>query len=131
MANAIERPELSKDERFGDAKTRKANSAALISVFDDAFESWPMAHWKEQFDRFDVWWVPAQTMAEVLEDPQIAASGGFINVDLPGGDPYFSVNSPITFRGDPLRTAAHAPSVGEHTAEVLAELGVGRGPATG
>ena len=124
VAAAIERPELLQDERFADAKARRKNSTELIACFDEAFRSQPLAHWKEKFREHDVWWAPAQTMAEVLEDPQIHATGGFVEVANPDGDPYRSVNNPITFRGSPLRTTGPSPKVGEHTDEVLRELGL-------
>ena len=124
VAAAIEQPELLTDERFADAKTRKQNSSALIAVLDEAFRSQPLAHWKEMFARNDVWWAPAQTMAEVLEDPQVHATGGFVQVANPDGEPYRSVNNPINFRGSPLRTTGPSPKVGQHTDEVLRELGL-------
>ena len=121
---AIGRPDLLEDERFGESTLRRRNSAALIEAFDEAFRSQPLEHWTAQFATHDVWWSPAQTMAQVLEDPQIVAAGGFVEVDNPGGDPIFSVNSPITFRGDQLRRTGHSPAVGEHNDEVLGELGL-------
>ncbi len=124
VAAAIEQPGLLTDERFADAKTRKQNSSALIAVLDEAFRSQPLAYWKEMFTRHDVWWAPAQTMAEVLEDPQVHATGGFVQVANPDGEPYRSVNNPINFRGSPLRNTGPSPKVGEHTDEVLREIGL-------
>lgn len=131
VAAAVERPELLQDERFADAKSRRMNSAAFIAVLDEAFASQPLAHWAAAFDVHDVWWSPAQSMAEVLEDPQIAASGAFVQVESANGDTYRSVNSPITFRGSPLTQTRPSPAVGEHTASVLAELGLPLADNTG
>ena len=117
-------PDLGTDERFVDAKARRANAEAFIAELDEVFKSNSMEHWATRFDEHDVWWSPANTMAEVLEDPQVHASGGFVAVDNPDGDPIRSVNSPITFRDAPLRQTPPAPQVGEHTSEVLAELGL-------
>jgi len=120
---AVERQDLAADERFADAKSRKQNAAALIAELDECFASRPLQEWATRFDANDVWWAPAQTPAEVLEDPQVEAAGGFVEIDVPGGDPVTSVNSPVTFRGTPLRRTPPVPKVGEHTADVLAELG--------
>jgi crotonobetainyl-CoA:carnitine CoA-transferase CaiB-like acyl-CoA transferase len=125
---AIERPDLLGDERFGDSQSRRRNSAVLIAVFDEAFRSQPYAHWKERFAAHDVWYAPAQTMAEVLDDPQIHAAGGFVEVEGHDGTTTRSVNSPVTFRGTPLLRTPPAPAVGEHTDAVLG--GLGRGAAT-
>jgi crotonobetainyl-CoA:carnitine CoA-transferase CaiB-like acyl-CoA transferase len=122
VAAAIERPELVGDERFGDSKTRRKNSAELIAIFDEAFRSQPLAHWKERFAAHDVWYAPAQTFGEVLEDPQVIAAGGFVQVANPDGEPYRSVNNPVTFRGNPLTHTRRSPAVGEHNDELLREL---------
>ncbi len=121
---AIERPDLATDERFADAGVRKTNSVEFVAELDEVFRSKSMEHWAARFDEHDVWWSPANSIAEVLEDPQVHAAGGFVEIDNPGGDAIRSVNSPITFRDMPLRETAHAPQVGEHTAEVLGELGI-------
>ena len=66
----------------------------------------------------------------MLEDPQIHAAGAFVQID--GGDGSTrSVNWPITFRGDPLRTTRPSPRIGEHTDEVLDELGLSGAAAPG
>ena len=121
---ATERPDLAEDERFADAKARRENAEAFIAELDEVFKSKSMEHWAARFDEHDVWWSPANTIAEVLEDPQVQASGGFVEVDNPAGEPIRSVNSPITFRDMPLTSTPHAPAVGEHTAEVYEELGL-------
>ena len=124
VAAAIERPDLLTDERFADSKLRRTNSEPLIAVFDEAFRSQPLAFWAAKFLEHDVWWAPAQSMSEVLADPQIHASGGFVEVANPGGDPYRSVNNPVTFRDSPLTRTRPSPAVGEHTDEVLREVGI-------
>jgi crotonobetainyl-CoA:carnitine CoA-transferase CaiB-like acyl-CoA transferase len=124
LVAAIDRPDLADDPRFADAKARKANNSVFVAELDETFATQPLAYWAERFDTFDVWWAPAQSMPEVLEDPQIAAAGGFVEVPNPTGEDFRSVNTPITFRGDPLLRTRPAPAVGEHTDEVLAELGI-------
>lgn len=120
---AMERPDLAADERFVTAADRKTNAEAFISALDDTFASQPMAHWAARFDEHDVWWAPANSIAEVLEDPQIEASGAFVQIEDGEGGSYDSVNSPVTFTDEPLRTTAKSPAVGEHTDQVLSELG--------
>jgi crotonobetainyl-CoA:carnitine CoA-transferase CaiB-like acyl-CoA transferase len=124
LLTAIDRTDLAQDERFATAKARKANNKAFIAELDEVFASQPLDYWAERFDSHDVWWAPAQSMAEVVEDPQLHAVGAFITVESPGGEPTHSVNSPITFRGSPLKVSRPAPTLGQHTEEVLAELGL-------
>jgi crotonobetainyl-CoA:carnitine CoA-transferase CaiB-like acyl-CoA transferase len=54
----------------------------------------------------------------------VQAAGGFVEIENPGGEPHQSVNTPITFRGNQLTRTRPVPTVGQHTREVLAEVGV-------
>ena len=76
-----------------------------------------------------MWWAPVNTTAEVLDDPQAIAAGAF--VDVPGGAglrAHRAVATPVSFPGpdgrDAARPRAACPRLGEHTAEILAELGL-------
>ena len=68
-----------------------------------------------------MWWAPVQTLADVIADPQ--AQPGFVEMAPHDGDePFRAVNSPIDFGGHVIRPG-RVPRLGEHTAEVLDELG--------
>lgn len=120
---ALERPELAEDPRFVDARARKHHAPELVAELDAAFGSRTMAHWAGRFDTHDVWWAPAHTAADVLEDPQVAAAGGFVDIANPDGQDIRAVNSPVTFRGAELGRTGPVPLVGQHTVEVLVGLG--------
>lgn len=123
VARAIGREELLRDDRFVDAKALKNNSKDLIRELDSEFSKFPLAHWAVRFDREDVWWSPAQSISEVVDDPQLNASGGFVNIEMKDGHDMKAVASPVTFRGDPLLRTGPVPCLGEHTQEVLQEIG--------
>jgi crotonobetainyl-CoA:carnitine CoA-transferase CaiB-like acyl-CoA transferase len=123
LVAAVERPDLATDERFVDARARAANAAAVIAELDVAFAARPMAHWVARFDEHDVWWAPINTPTSALEDPQVAASGAFVEMTTPDGtETYRAIASPVDIDRQPLRPGP-SPALGEHTAEVLAELG--------
>lgn len=126
LVKAIDREELAQDERFVDAKTRRRFCEDFISVLDHTFATRPLAEWTERFDAHDVWWAPCNSVAEVLEDEQIRAAGGFVEIppEEEGGEPMTSVASPVTFRGHPLRRTGPVPKLGQHTREVLREAGL-------
>ena len=70
-----------------------------------------------------MWWAPINTPRSALEDPQVIASGAFVEMpDGAGGDAVRSVASPIDIDGAAQRPGP-SPALGEHTADVLAELG--------
>jgi crotonobetainyl-CoA:carnitine CoA-transferase CaiB-like acyl-CoA transferase len=126
VLRAIGRTELIEDARFADARGIAKHSADLIRIFDEAFAARPLAHWRAVFDEHDVWWAPVQTPAEVLEDPQAQANGAWVEVEG-----IRSVDAPVRFDFVNRRSAPQAPRSGEHTAEVLAEIGCGTAAAAG
>jgi crotonobetainyl-CoA:carnitine CoA-transferase CaiB-like acyl-CoA transferase len=123
VLQALGREDLRADPRFENATALRKNRTEVIAILDEIIGQQPLAFWAEQFDRVGVWWAPAQGPADVLEDPQLAANDGFLELhDEQGGPPRRSVNGPVSFSDLPVQPAAPAPLLGEHTDEVLAEL---------
>jgi crotonobetainyl-CoA:carnitine CoA-transferase CaiB-like acyl-CoA transferase len=121
VVEAIEQPRLLDDERFVDASARLEHSAELVTVLDEAFARHPLEEWARRFDALDVWWAPVRSIVEVIDDPQ--AAPGFVEMSpRPGEEPFRAVATPVDFAGFPLRPGP-VPALGEHTSEVLAELG--------
>jgi crotonobetainyl-CoA:carnitine CoA-transferase CaiB-like acyl-CoA transferase len=122
---AIGRTDLLEDERFASARAVSKNRREFIPILDAAFAEHPLEHWREVFDEHDVWWAPVQTPAEVVTDPQARAMGAWIRIDGAEveGRPVESVDSPVRFGGVSRDVVPPPPRSGEHTAEVLAELG--------
>lgn len=122
LVAALERPNLATDDRFSRAADRLANAAALVAELDVAFAAASMAHWSERFDAHDVWWAPINNPRTVLHDAQVEASGAFVDMPVPDGvAPYRAVATPIDIDDHAQRPGA-VPTLGQHTAEVLAEL---------
>ena len=121
------RPDLLDDPRFADARALRTNRAEVIAVLDGIVAERTLAEWAERFDALGVWWAPAQGPADVLEDPQLAANDGFLELrNEADGTSRRSVNGPVSFSDLPVGPAAPAPLLGEHTDEVLAELATRR-----
>lgn len=119
---ALDRAQLASDERFTDARARRRNGEALIAALDEAFDQWAYADLVERFDRHDVWWAPINSIADVIADPQAIASGAFVDMTPRAGEaPYRAVNGPVDF-DDRRPRPGPVPNLGEHTAQVLAEL---------
>jgi crotonobetainyl-CoA:carnitine CoA-transferase CaiB-like acyl-CoA transferase len=124
VTRIIGRPELYADPHFDTFGNRVKNSLALIKILDEEFAKRPAAFWYEQFeqDRDNVWWDPVQSAEEVAHDPQSAPGGVFAETPTPQGSRRV-VAAPIDFIGTPWRVQRGYPQLGEHTDEVLAELG--------
>ncbi|MFC4464080.1 CaiB/BaiF CoA transferase family protein [Streptomyces xiangluensis] len=124
ILKALGREDLAEDERFATGKARRGHVRELIAAFDEEFAKLPLAEWAQRFDAEGVWWAPVQTLAEVAADPQAEAVGAF--VEQPGmGDapPLRTVATPVSFWGVDDKPRSGAPTLGEHTDDVLRELG--------
>jgi crotonobetainyl-CoA:carnitine CoA-transferase CaiB-like acyl-CoA transferase len=123
VCRALGRPDLADDPRFADARAIRRNRTEIIAMFDEVIGKLPLAVWAERFDREGVWWAPAQTPAEVVEDPQLRANRGFVEIDGGTAGGQRSVNGPVSFSDAPRTRVAAVPGLGQHTDEVLGELG--------
>jgi crotonobetainyl-CoA:carnitine CoA-transferase CaiB-like acyl-CoA transferase len=122
LVAALDRPELLTDPRFVNIKTRRVNATACVAVLDELFAAHPMAYWAEALDRAGMWWAPVQTVSEMIDDPQARASGAFVAAQVPEGLADM-VASPAEFSGMSAPPPTMAPEFGQHTEEILLELG--------
>jgi crotonobetainyl-CoA:carnitine CoA-transferase CaiB-like acyl-CoA transferase len=119
---ALDRPELADDARFADARSRNLHAEALIATLDEEFNRFDIAELTARFDAHDVWWAPINSIFDVIDDPQARAAGAFVDMAPRSGEaPYRAVNGPVDFDGRTFRPGP-VPGLGEHTAEVTAEL---------
>ena len=123
VARAADRLDLLKDERFGTSRDRLRNRRALIAELDEAFALQPLSEWARRFDAEDVWWAPAQTAAEVVEDAQALESGAFVEIDGGESPALHAVAAPAQFGGEALGRTGPVPALGQHTDEVLTSMG--------
>jgi crotonobetainyl-CoA:carnitine CoA-transferase CaiB-like acyl-CoA transferase len=123
LARAVGHPEWTRDPRFAGAKERAKNAAALIGLLDGIFATKSRAEWGAIFDAEpELWWAPVQSLDEVIADPQVSAAGGLCEVP-DGGATTLLPATPADFHGTPWRPRWMAPAHGQHTDEVLRELG--------
>jgi len=122
LLRAVDHAELRDDPRFADIRVRREHATDCVAALDAIFATRPLAHWTAAFDAAGMWWAPVQTIGEMLDDPQARAGGVFTPVAVAEGEADM-VASPADFAGTPCATAAMAPEFGQHTEEVLLELG--------
>ena len=119
VARAIGRPDLADDPRYADPGQLVANRRAAMELLDEAFSARPLAEWEAVFAREDVWYERVQSPEEALADPVLAAAGAFRDTEDGGR----TVATPVDFSTIQAGPAPRAPEAGEHTEEVLLELG--------
>lgn len=114
LLKAIGREELASVENFKNARARSINAGEFTSVLDEHFATQDYAYWTAKFDENDVWWAPLNSIAEAVVDPQVIASGAFVDMTpQPDEEPYRAVNSPVDFSGY-TPTYGPVPNLGEH-----------------
>ncbi|MGH7819487.1 MAG: CoA transferase, partial [Candidatus Binatia bacterium] len=73
--------------------------------------------------RHDLIWAPVQTIREVVDDPQAAALEAFQTISHRSGEEIRLVKTPVEFGATPAAVRHGAPELGEHTEQVLLEMG--------
>jgi crotonobetainyl-CoA:carnitine CoA-transferase CaiB-like acyl-CoA transferase len=123
FARAIERPDLLTDPRFADAKDRHANAEVFVAELDRVFGAQPLAHWKKVLDAARLPYAVVQIAEEIVNDPQLLANQILVPIVGGGTTPRLTVDSPVVIKESPKVRPGVAPELGEHTEQVLEELG--------
>jgi len=123
LASGIDRPDLLTDVRFADPAKQAANSAQLTAILDQTFASQPMAHWRKVFERAHLTFGVVLAPNEVIKDPQLRANDIVVPLDGAGGNLTFTISSPLQVHGIAKVAARRAPELGEHSEEILKQLG--------
>jgi formyl-CoA transferase len=82
-----------------------------------------MGHWNEVFSSVHVTFGPVLGPDEVINDPQLAANDIVVPLEGVGGKLTSTISSPIQLHGVAKVPARRAPNLGEHTEEILRDLG--------
>ena len=117
--------ELEKDPRFENLTVRGQNAVELIRILDQHFATKPRDEWLKQFKaaNVDLIYAPVQTIPEVFQDPQVLANEYVVDFEHPVFGPIKVTGVPYKFSETPAEPKSAAPGFGQHTEEVLVELG--------
>lgn len=117
---------LQSDPRFNSIEARGRNAKELVAILDERFVARSRDEWIRILKEEGCIFTPIQTPLEVSNDAQAFANNYFINVDHPEWGRIKMVGFPWDFSKTPASWRREAPAFGQHTEEILLELGYNR-----
>jgi crotonobetainyl-CoA:carnitine CoA-transferase CaiB-like acyl-CoA transferase len=122
LAEAIGRPELIADDRFEHTAERRKRSAELAAILSKAFASEPYAHWGRVLAAGGITFGVISRPQDVPHDEQAVACGAVVETAIP--ELPRTLSNPIRLGFAEQRTAHPAPALGQHSEEILREVGL-------
>jgi crotonobetainyl-CoA:carnitine CoA-transferase CaiB-like acyl-CoA transferase len=120
LAAALSQPMLA---GFSHPKDNVRRRDELNRIVYDALTTRTTADWMTTFDEHDIWYAPVNDYDQVEADPQVAHNRIIMEVDHPQAGPVRLLAHPVRYDGAAPPLTRQPPRQGEHTREVLAELG--------
>ena len=118
------RTEFKDDGRFLRLPQRVKNIGVLYAMVEQEAPKHTNAEWVTFCDGANIPCMPVMSLSDLPDDPHVKSVGLFATAEHPTEGRYRSVRSPVSFSAAPFRIRRHAPQLGQHTKEVLAEVGL-------
>jgi crotonobetainyl-CoA:carnitine CoA-transferase CaiB-like acyl-CoA transferase len=123
LCDALGLPKLADDENYATNGGRVEHRAALRPLLAARFVARPTAHWIAALDAAEIPCGPINDVAAAFASPQARARDMLVELEHPVLGAVRQVGLPFTFSATPASIRTAPPLLGEHTGEVLAELG--------
>ncbi len=123
LCKALGTDGLNEKPEFKDRASRSKNRVALNEALQAAMIKNDKAHWTARFEEGGVAGGPIYKMDEVFADPQVQYNKMAVPVTIPGVGDVALVNQPVRLSRTPHEIRSITPDCGEHTDDILRELG--------
>jgi formyl-CoA transferase len=124
LVGALDRASLAEDPRFATNPGRVAHREALIPILAEAIAAWPAADLLAALEAAGVPCAPINSLDRVFADPQVEALGAVVRAEHPTVGDLPMVRWPFELSETPATLRRPPPLLGEHTDELLVELGL-------
>lgn len=114
---------LTDDPRFASVTTRTQHIDSIYAEVAELFKTRTTAEWTKLLDDADIPVTPMHTLETIFEDPHLVATKFFEYEDHPTEGRLRHMREPTEWSDTQPKANRHAPVMGEHTAEILAEIG--------
>ena len=123
--NIVGRSELLQDHRFIDMGSRTTHVKEVYAFIAEILKTRTTADWLDAFNRADIPAMPMQTLESLIDDAHLQAVKLFELAEHPSEGKIRQMRNPTRWSATPLGAIRHAPRLGEHSREVLREIGYG------
>jgi crotonobetainyl-CoA:carnitine CoA-transferase CaiB-like acyl-CoA transferase len=123
FCEVFDRPDLAADRRLDSNQKRIAEGAWLLPLIGEILKAYGTAEICALCDEAGIAYAPVAEVDDLFEDPHLTASGGLLDVALPGGIATRLPRLPVAVGGHSLGLRRQAPTIGEHNREILSEIG--------
>ncbi len=127
LTECLEAPELADDARFKDGNDRMKNLAVLVEILTEHFRRRGNEEWLARLEEFGIPAGPVLDVKQVSEDPQTQAREMIREIGGDGHPPTRVLGHPVKFSAADTKIRRAAPRPGQHSAEVLTEIGYSAG----
>jgi CoA:oxalate CoA-transferase len=122
LCEQLGRPDLVQDPRYATNPLRCENHVALKAEIEHALSEKTAAQWMTSLKKAGVPCGPLYDVAQLMQDPQIAARKMLVEFPLPSGATLRTAGNPIKFADEPQATYRPAPALDEHRQLLLEEI---------
>ena len=125
LAKSLGHEEWLEDPRFAEFAELQKNKYELTPLVAEAMREFNLVDICKRMDEYDLPYSAVERVADVIRDAQLIENEVIVKTDSDMPEYQWTINSPINIEGERKRTPTTAPDVGQHSKEVLRELGLG------